>query len=97
MHVVVTVNFDGAAGGKAKTLMVPGFSRIGLIKTGFEVAVGFGFEPEFEPEVGTVVGATATGGAVGGSISAKESTLPCTVAYIPHSQHVPPVGVLIIQ
>ena len=73
-------------------LMMFGLIRIGFKTRGFDVAVGFGFVPE----VGTVVGATATGGG-GGAISAKAATFPCTVEYAPHNQHVPPVGVLMIQ
>jgi len=50
--------------------------------------------------VGAWVGATATtcvGGNGGGAISASVLVLPCTVAYAPHNQHVPPVGVVMTQ
>ena len=50
--------------------------------------------------VGALVGGTAAtcvGGKGGGAISANILVLPCTVAYCPQSQHVPPVGVLMTQ
>ena len=97
--MVVTVKLDGAAG-FASNWKIPGLIRFGLrigpTTVGFVVGTGLGLEPEPEPEVGTVVGASATGGA-GGAIPAKAAAFPCTVAYAPHNQQVPPVGVLMIQ
>ena len=89
---VVTVNLEGAEGGNAIfkmfELMIGLMGMIGLL-----VGAAGGC-------VGTWVGGTDTtcvGGKAGGAISANVLVLPCTVAYCPQSQHVPPVGVLMIQ
>jgi len=93
-HCLVMSRLVGAAGkrtsGTTGISTTPEFELPESDEFEFESLESFEFEFELSEDC-----ATAGGG--GAAISGRTLVSPMVVAYCPHSQHVPPMGMLMIQ